>query len=103
MTSARPATGFTLLEVMVALVIGGMAVAGAAALLGVLGERAQAVERAGARADGDANAERVLRLLVANLNLPDTTRSFAGDPNTVGFRSWCETPAGWLDRCAVRL
>jgi len=101
----REGTGFTLVEVMVALVIGGMVVAGAAALLSALGNRAQAIERAAARADQDANGERLLRTLVANLQFGagTTTPSFVGDLSSASFRSWCETPAGWLDHCTVRL
>ncbi len=98
------ALGFTLIEVMVALVIGGMAVAGAAALLSGLADRAQAIARAATRADGDANAERVLRALVANLELStDTTPSFVGDATSARFRAWCDTPGGWLERCTARL
>jgi hypothetical protein len=89
---------------MVALVIGGMVVAGAAALLVTLGGRAEAIARAGARADLGANAERVLRALLANLDLGlDSTPSFAGDGTGARFRSWCDTPAGWLDRCTAHL
>jgi len=101
----RDGTGFTLVEVMVALLIGGMVVAGAAGLLSALGNRVQAIERAAARADEDANGERLLRTLVANLEFgaDTTTPSFVGDLSSALFRSWCETPAGWLDHCTVRL
>lgn len=96
--------GFTLIEVMVALVIGGMVVAGAAALLASLGSRAEAIARAAALADQDANAERVLRRLVANLELGgDSTPSFVGDAKSACIRSWCEAPTGWLERCAGHL
>ena len=96
--------GFTLIEVMVALMIGGMAVAGAAALLAALGNRAEAIERAGIGVDQDANAERLLRGLVANLDLSsDSAPSFVGDANGARFQAWCEMPAGWLGHCRVRL
>lgn len=105
MIISRDSTGFTLVEVMVALVIGGMVVAGAAALLGALSNRAQAIKRAAARADEDANGERLLRGLVANLEVgtDTTTPSFVGDASSASFQAWCETPAGWLGHCAVRL
>jgi prepilin-type N-terminal cleavage/methylation domain-containing protein len=96
--------GFTLVEVMVALVIGSMAVAGAAALLGGLGDRAEAIDLAGSRADADANAERLLRALAENLDIGfDTMPPLAGSADSMAFRAWCQTPGGWLDRCAVRL
>ncbi len=100
----RRAAGFTLVEVMVALVVGGMALAGAAMLLSALGGRAEAIETAAERVDRDANAERLLQNLFANLDLQgDTTRALVGDERSVSFRAWCDTPAGWLDRCSVRL
>src|SRR2546427_4267126 len=104
MTKRPHVAGFTLIEVMVALMIGGMAMAGAAALLDALGSRAEAIARAGASADRDANAERLLRGLVANLDPGlDSTPSFAGDVDGARFRAWCETPAGWLGHCTVHL
>jgi prepilin-type N-terminal cleavage/methylation domain-containing protein len=105
MIRRRRRSGFTLVEVMVALVVGGMAVAGAGALLGALADRARAIERAAASADGDANAERELRSLLASLDVSaDTTvPSFVGDADSATFRAWCETPAGWLDHCTAHL
>jgi prepilin-type N-terminal cleavage/methylation domain-containing protein len=99
----RPA-GFTLVEVMVALVIGGMVISAAAGLLTSLGDRAKAIERAAASADEDANAERQLRTLVANLApAGDTTHPVIGNGDSVVFRAWCDTAARWLDHCDVRL
>ena len=104
MTGRARQRGFTLIEVMVALVIGGMAVASAAALLHGLGNRAQAIGLAATRADGDANGERLLRALVTNIDLTsDTTKSFAGTASSATFPAWCDTPAGWLTPCVVRL
>jgi len=89
---------------MVALVVGGMALLLAAALLATLGNRAEAIERAATKQNEDANAERLLQGLVANLDPgSDTTPSFVGDGQSVTFRTWCDTPAGWLDRCSAHL
>jgi prepilin-type N-terminal cleavage/methylation domain-containing protein len=96
--------GFTLIEVMVAMVIGAMVVAAAAALLSSLENRAEAIARASARADRDANAERVLRGLLANLDLGrDSTSAFVGTATSARFRTWCDSPTGWLERCAAHL
>lgn len=97
--------GFTLLEILVALVVGGMAVAGAATLLLAIGDRAQAVERAAGPWDRAANAEDLLRRTVANL-APSTDTvapSFTGDPRRARFVTWCTRPEGWLGRCPVDL
>lgn len=93
--------GFTLVEVLVALTVGGMAVSAAAALIGVLNERASAIAAAHARMDRDANAERILRGLWRNLRLaPEGLR---GDALSVAIRSWCETADGWLEACVAHL
>jgi prepilin-type N-terminal cleavage/methylation domain-containing protein len=96
--------GFTLIEIVVALVVGGMAVAVAAALLLGLGDRADAIKTAAARVDRDANAERLLRSLLGNLDLGgDGPLVLGGDETSVSFRSWCASAGGWLDRCGARL
>lgn len=105
MNPRTPSRGFTLIEVMVALVIGGMVVAGAAALFTALSGRADALKQASLAAETDANAERLVRALVANLELrrDSTTLSLAGNQDSARFHSWCETAMEWLDRCDIRL
>ena len=96
--------GFTLVEVVVALVVGGMAVTAAALLLNGLENRAETIERAAATSDAARNAERLLVQLVGNAELgDDSTPTFAGDSLALSFHSWCETTHGWLDRCAALL
>ena len=97
--------GFTIIEVTVALVIGGLALSAAAALLAGLGQRADQIRAAGAREDRDANGERLLRALWGNLQarLDTTTHSVTGDSTAVNFASLCETVEGWLRQCDARL
>ena len=96
--------GFTLIEVTVALIIGGMALSAAAALLHGLGQRAEAIYDAGARVDRDANAERIVRATWANLRpSSDGTPTVSGDSSEVRFQSWCQTVEEWLQPCRVRL
>lgn len=97
--------GFTLIEVTVALVIGGMALVAAAALFNGLAQRAAAVERAGRRADRDANAERLLRSLFENMDLrgDSTSPPVAGDQRSIRFRAWCDEGRGSFTPCSVRL
>lgn len=97
-------SGFTLVEVMVALLVSAVVLLGARALMEALADHAQDISRAATAADRDANAERTLRALAERLEVgtaPGT--EFSGDPSTARFTSWCEVPAGWLERCEVSL
>lgn len=96
--------GFTLIEVSVALVVGGMALSAAAALLNALSSRAEQIRSAGAQVDRDANAERLLRTLLANLRASgDSTLTVSGDSGSVMLQAWCETVEGWLRPCGAHL
>ena len=94
--------GFTLIEITVALVVGGMALSAAAALLSGLGDREQAIRADAARVDRDANAERLLRDLWDNLRLTGDS-SVRGDSTGVSFQSWCASVEGWLRPCRAQL
>ena len=96
--------GFTLIELMVALVVGAVVVLGARVLLEQLGDSAHRTVMAAARADRDANGERLLRDLAGRLEVGTSEgMRFAGEPATTSFNSWCDTPSGWQERCAVAL
>jgi prepilin-type N-terminal cleavage/methylation domain-containing protein len=95
--------GFSLLELTVSMVVGGMAVTGAAALLLGLGSRAEAIQSAALAVDRDANAERMIRLLSANLDASADTIALRGNRESVHFPTWCETGFAWYERCRVRL
>ena len=105
MTHTRGSLGFTLIEVTVALVIGGMALVAAAALFNGLARRAEGVERAGRRADRDANSERLLRTLFENIDLrgDSTSPPVSGDQRSIRFRAWCDEGRGSFAPCGVRL
>jgi prepilin-type N-terminal cleavage/methylation domain-containing protein len=96
--------GFTLVELLVALVVGGVAILGARAVLAALGDQAERVSEAAASSDRTANGERTLRALVGNLEIGTTPDvSFGGDERQVQFTTSCPTASGWQERCAVRL
>lgn len=102
--SARCRSGFTLIEILVALVVSGMIVAAAAGLLSVLGDRAETIDRAGMQADRKANADRLLQQIVGNAaTAADSTPGVVGNASAASFQTWCETPHGWLERCAAQL
>lgn len=96
--------GFTLIELLVALVVGAIVLLGAHRILATLADQAHALTRHAADVDQHADGERMLRDLVGQLELGSPgTVPFTGSPDTVRFSSWCESPAGWLERCQVTL
>jgi prepilin-type N-terminal cleavage/methylation domain-containing protein len=96
------AQGFTLFEIVIALSIGGIVLLAARQLLTELADGATRVGHHSMLGDREANGERLLRELFARLEVsPDSGRAFGGDPSRVSFSSWCDTPDGWQERCAV--
>ncbi len=102
--AARPRTGFTLLEVMLALAIGGIVLVAARGLVEDVADQADHLARAAAADAERANGERQLRTLVDRLEVGTPgSAAFFGDPVSAQFTTWCDTPAGWLERCTVTL
>lgn len=100
------AAGFTLVEVMVALVVMGVVIAGARTMLGQIADNADRIGAAAREADREANADALLRTIVGRLDvspLPGQEIRFEGEPQGARFESWCEVPDGWLERCRVSL
>lgn len=92
--------GFTLIEVVVALVVSGVVLLAARALLTGVADGADRLARASRAADQDANGERLLRTLFARLDVAtDSARTFTGDERRARFTTWCDVPAGWTERC----
>lgn len=97
-------SGFTLVEVLVALAIAGTVVVTARMLLEQLADDAERLVAHAAANDADANAERMLRELALRLEVgTDDSRRFAGEERAARFTSWCEVPRGWQERCTVTL
>jgi len=95
--------GFTLLELMVAMVIGGVTLTAAAALYLGLASRADAIEAASRAASHDANGERLLRILAANVEPRGNGGGVRGDGASVALDTRCESALGWAEPCRVRL
>jgi len=92
--------GFTLVELMVSLVVCGFVLLGARMMFDGLAGAAHRTMLAAREADRVANADHLTRMLFARLEIGlvgDTT--FGGDPRSVHFSTWCQTPFGWLERC----
>ncbi|MBA3889829.1 MAG: prepilin-type N-terminal cleavage/methylation domain-containing protein [Gemmatimonadaceae bacterium] len=96
--------GFTLLEVLVALVLAAILVAALRGLAEGVGETALRISRAAHDRDTAANSERGLRRLVGSAELSGGDHDrFDGEPSRIRFTSWCQVPRGWQERCRVDL
>ena len=92
------------MELMLALSLAGILFLGARLLLDQTGSAGAVLARRAGAADDEANRERLLRALVGRAEAPtDTIQPFDGRADTARFDSWCERPAGWLERCRVTL
>jgi prepilin-type N-terminal cleavage/methylation domain-containing protein len=102
--SSRRANGFTLVEVVVALALSGIVLLGARMLLSELADGERRMTESAAVVEADANGERLLRTLLGRLDMGASEQvRFGGTPNIVRFTTWCDVPAGWLERCDVEL
>jgi len=97
-------SGFTLMEVTVAMLIASIVLVAAQATLSNLSDRERALRSATIVASREANGKQLLRELVGNIEVGTPgTASFSGDLHQVRFSSWCDVPAGWQERCDVGL
>jgi prepilin-type N-terminal cleavage/methylation domain-containing protein len=98
--SAR--AGFTLLELLVALAAAGLLLLAARVTVeGVVDHTLRLLDDTRA-ADRDANATRTLRSVIGRLE-SGPGREFTGTRRAAQFATWCEVPAGWLERCTALL
>ena len=105
MTPHRAASrrAFTLIEVLVALVVGTVVVEGARRLLEALADSESVIRRMANDIEAEVNAEMVLRSLVRQLHAGATTDTIVADSQALRFTSSCETASGWAERCRVAL
>lgn len=101
-SSAR--RGMTLVELMVAIVVGGIALGGVAAIADGMHTVARAARAGEAERDRRWAGERMLRQLLLQAELePPGMVAFAGDRAGLRVATWCDTPAGWQERCVAAL
>jgi prepilin-type N-terminal cleavage/methylation domain-containing protein len=94
-----PRRGFTVLEVIVALAAGVVALLSARAMLTGIADGAHTIALASDSLDRGANGERLLRALVRQVETTADGGEFGGDERTVRFTTWCTVPGGWQERC----
>lgn len=96
--------GFTLIEIVVAITIGALAVLLAHQTFAAVGDRGQALVHARSALDREMNACRWLAAAFLSLDVGvDSTGGFEGRPDRVRFASRLRTPDGWFERRGVVL
>ncbi len=96
--------GFTLIEVVVAISIAALLLLSARALFEQLGTHAEAIVRAAAESDREANAEEMLRTLLGRAETsPQPERRFDGTGSGARFDTWCDGADPWLERCTATI
>jgi prepilin-type N-terminal cleavage/methylation domain-containing protein len=97
-------SGFSLIEVTVALTIGALVVLVAHQLFAAVAERGRTLITARAALDRAANARRWLAATFLSLDVgTDGAAGFEGRPDHVAFSTWLLTPEGWFERRQVTL
>lgn len=100
----RRSVGFTLIEVIVALVIGGGAILLAASMLTATSDQTRFVGERVRAADASRGSERLLRRLVGQMTWSRSSEPAArGTSRSLRFVSWCDVPRGWQERCVVEV
>ena len=101
MSSSR---GFTLVEVMVALAIGGVVVLCAERMFAAAADGGRALEQAREQLDRSANARRWLQATFLSLAVGDSgSGPFDGNTDRLRFTAWQMTPGGWLEPRRIEL
>lgn len=96
--------GLTLVELLVALAIAGLAMLGGVLLLDQVNDSGG---RIGEQSTHDAtagNGDRILRRLLADAqSTTDTTRRFRADAHNASYLTMCDAPSGWAEPCRATL
>jgi len=86
------------------MMISAMILVGARAMLGEVGDDVLRIRGDAEVQDREANAERTVRAMVGRIELgTGEGTEFAGDPSRASFSTWCDVPAGWMERCRVSI
>jgi prepilin-type N-terminal cleavage/methylation domain-containing protein len=96
--------GFTLIEVLSALMLTGFVLLGALLLVDQISNGADRIAKESRRVSSEGNGNRLLRRLLLEASLgQDSVDMFRGDANNITMRSLCPTPNGWPEVCHVTL
>lgn len=100
---SRRCTGFTLLEIIVALAIGALVALLAHAVFAAVSTEGRALAAARERLDREANARRWLAASWLSLEVDTAGAEFDGRADRVAFTTWLRTADGWFERRRIIL
>jgi prepilin-type N-terminal cleavage/methylation domain-containing protein len=104
MRSFRSRRGVTLLELIIALAISGLAILGCVMLIDQLNDSHDRIVRDRAADAKAGNGDRLMHRLLADARTtPDTADRFRGDEHSASYLALCDTPSGWPESCRVSL
>lgn len=96
-------SGFTLLELLLALTISALVVTVAHRLFTGVTESAKRMKADRAALDREMNGRRWLVEAFGSLDVGTESGGFAGRPDRIEFSTWQRTPHGWLTRRRVNV
>jgi prepilin-type N-terminal cleavage/methylation domain-containing protein len=97
-------SGVTLVELIIALAISGLAILGCVMLLDQLNDAHARISRDRVADATAGNGDRLLRrLLVDAHTTADTADRFRGDEHNASYVTLCDVPSGWPEACRVTL
>ena len=100
----RTRNGFTLLELIAALSVTGLAMLGGLLLVDQLTDSGARIVRDGARVTRSGNGDRLLRRLLADASAnTDSTKRFRGDTQSFEIWTQCDVSGGWSEPCRAEL
>lgn len=98
----RRRAGFTLMEVLVAIVVATGVVVTARAILVAIADGGQRLADASAVQDAERNVDQLLRVaLLEARTLSQDSVTFLGTSRGFVLRTWCPAPGGWTEPCDV--
>jgi prepilin-type N-terminal cleavage/methylation domain-containing protein len=104
MHRVRSRRGVTLLELIIALAIAGLAMLGCVMLLDQLNDSQVRIGRDRIADATAGNGDRLLRrLLIDAHTTADTVERFRGDEHNASYLTLCDVPSGWPETCRVNL
>jgi prepilin-type N-terminal cleavage/methylation domain-containing protein len=100
----RLRSGFTLVELLAALSISGLAMLGGVMLVDQVTDGVARIVRRGRLTASEGNGPRVLRQLLLDARVTaDTVDRFRGDERLTEFSTLCRHPGGWTEQCRVAI